>query len=106
MLYQVDGLSDPQKVFSVRAWVHANGSSNLASSGLSSLGSSGTGHYTLNYAYTYPDTYASVACIPNNNYDDALITTISFTMNKFQGHIKSGTHVILGKHIFSSIFIA
>ena len=70
MLYQVDGLSAAQKVYSVRAWLHANGSSSLASSGLSSLGSSGSGHYTLNYSYTYPDTYASVAVIPNNNYDD------------------------------------
>ena len=59
-----------QKILGYRAYVTANGSSVIASSGLTSLGSDGGGRYTLNYAFTYPDAHAAVAVLPNNNYHE------------------------------------
>ena len=58
-----------QKIIGYRAYVTANGSSVIASSGLTSVSSSTGGRYMLNYAFTHPDNTAAVAVLPNNNYD-------------------------------------
>ena len=57
-----------QKIIGYRAYVTANGSSVIASSGLTSVSSSTGGRYMLNYAFTHPDNTAAVAVLPNNNY--------------------------------------
>ena len=57
-----------QKIIGYRAYVTANGSSVIASSGLTSVSSSTGGRYMLNYAFTHPDNTAAVAVMPNKNY--------------------------------------
>ena len=57
-----------QKILGYRAYVTANGSSVIASTGLSSISSSTGGRYMLNYSATHPDNTAAVAVLPNNNY--------------------------------------
>ena len=57
-----------QKILGYRAYVTANGSSVIASTGLSSISSSTGGRYMLNYSATHPDATAAVAVLPNNNY--------------------------------------
>ena len=69
-IYFKDEYSAPVEMYGPRAYVTANGSSVIASSGLSSLGSDGGGRYTLNYSFTYPDAHAAVAVLPNNNYNE------------------------------------
>lgn len=60
-IYFKDEYASPTQMYGPRAYVTANGSTVLASSGLSSLGSDGGGRYTLNYSFTYPDAHAAVA---------------------------------------------
>ena len=57
-----------QKILGYRAYVTANSSTVIASSGLTSISSPATGQFYLNYAFTHPDNTAAVALLPNNNY--------------------------------------
>ena len=57
-----------QKILGYRAYVTANSSTVIASTGLSSISSPATGQFYLNYSATHPDTTAAVAVLPNNNY--------------------------------------
>ena len=67
-IYFKDEYSAPVEMYGPRAYVTANGSSVIASTGLSSISSSTGGRYMLNYSATHPDATAAVAVLPNNNY--------------------------------------
>tara|TARA_B100000424_G_scaffold198055_1_gene155222 strand:+ start:1641 stop:1958 length:318 start_codon:yes stop_codon:yes gene_type:complete len=69
-IYFKDEYASPTQMYGPRAYVTANGSTVIASSGLSSLANSSTGRYMLNYSFTYPDAHAAVAVLPDNNYHD------------------------------------
>ena len=67
-IYFKDEYSAAVEMYGPRAYVTANGSSVIASTGLSSISSSTGGRYMLNYSATHPDATAAVAVLPNNNY--------------------------------------
>ena len=69
-IYFKDEYSAAVEMYGPRAYVTANNSTVIASSGLTSLANSSTGRYVLNYSFTYPDAHAAVAVLPNNNYHE------------------------------------